>query len=89
MNEQYVSRLALLAVAMWATVGVMIAAAWTVVMLTDPSAGLLGAMLAASGIALSVCAAVLSIRRMACRVCALIRHTSGLDGGSDGLRSVR
>lgn len=90
MNEQYVSRLAILVSIAWGTVAALIVGAWLVLMSAEPGPWTLGMLLALSGCALSALAAVLSIRRYVSRTCRLIRNLHGVEtADGEGLRVLR
>lgn len=91
MDDQYVSRALMTAIAAWTTVLLLMVFAW-VIALNDPSRQwlIVGGLMAASACSLSAVAAVLSIRRYASRICRLIRNLHGVDAGDrEGLRVLR
>ena len=89
MREQYVSRLAVIAVSMWVVAGSFLAGSWAAYFLVGDGP-FLPRLCAWSAAVFALAALAVHIRRMTCRVLALIRHASGLDSGErESLRVLR
>lgn len=88
MREQYVSRTAVATAALWAAAGVALVGAWVAYFATK-AGSLLPRLCMVTAVVLAIAALTTHIRWMTCRVMTLIRHTSGLDGDSGRLHSIR
>lgn len=85
MHDRTFNGSTLLATALWVSATGLLAAAW-ILAAAHPAALVMIGMLAATGLAICMGAAVAQTRIYTLRVCALIRLTSGLVPDGDGER---
>jgi len=88
MHDSTVQLSRVIATALWTCVGILLAAAWILILFL-PSAWAIAGMLGGTACATSAAAAVAHIRCYSARICSLIRATSGMTSPMEPTRLAR